>query len=218
MISKDSPKCTCSPESAGGPMQPDLLAGLTTGPSGPVHARASRSRSREKGKVPLMSGTYGPTFIDSSALAVPWSLWESRLAARLAMLGSTECDLIWRRKVTPAKRPIFRLAPSERRTSDSDCTGLLPSPGASDWKRSSRWGQRRGQLNEVTENCPIWMLIATDPVTEGKLCLCTIHGMLVAECPCPSVDEWDIDPYSQPSLGYSHNPALAAWLMGFPAE
>ena len=49
------------------------------------------------------------------------------------MAGSTECSLIWREKVTPAGRSIFRLAPSMRRTSGSGSTGSpWPTPISND--------------------------------------------------------------------------------------
>ncbi len=53
------------------------------------------------------------------------------------MVGSTECDLIWREKVTPAKHSIFRLSPLTRRISAAASTGSQApwiTPTTRDWK------------------------------------------------------------------------------------
>lgn len=51
----------------------------------------------------------------------------SCLRSRIPLDGSIEYSLIWKRKVTPAGRVIYRLQASARRTSASDCTGW-PTP------------------------------------------------------------------------------------------
>lgn len=139
-----------SPEPAPGPTQLDLLAGLTHGPSGPAPVPASRSRKPASEPVLLMNGTCGPTFIDSSALAVQPSSLASRLAARLGMLGSTESALIWSAKATPAKRLIFRLRPWTRRTSGKGSIGpqdYMPTPTVADVQggRKHRSGKRANE-------------------------------------------------------------------------
>lgn len=53
----------------------------------------------------------------------------SCLRSRIPLDGSIEYSLIWKRKVTPAGRVIYRLQASARRTSASDCTGW-PTPAA----------------------------------------------------------------------------------------
>ena len=121
-----------SPGSADGPTQLDWLDGPMTGPSGPVAAPANRSRSRAKAQVSTIHGICGPTSFDSSKpVGLPLS-WESRLAARLAMVGSTESALIWREKGTPAGRSIFRLAPWTPPISERGSIGSQwPTPKAS---------------------------------------------------------------------------------------
>lgn len=126
-----SPNAISSPEAASGASLPASQGGPTTGHSGPALARASRSASREKEEAPTIQGTCGPTSFASSVPAGPLKLWESKLAARLAMVGSTEFPLIWKEKVTPAGRSISRLAPSMRRTSDSGSIGW-PTPLVND--------------------------------------------------------------------------------------
>jgi len=142
-MSKTTRNAISSPALGAGPTQLDLLAGLTTDPCGPAPVPASRSRSQGGGRVLLTTGTYGPTFSDSSAPAVPQSSWESRLRERLGTLGSMEYDLTWRRKVTPAGRLMSRLAPSERRTGGIGCTGWQ-TPSVEDAARigsAEAWGQ-----------------------------------------------------------------------------
>ena len=120
-------------ESADGPSQPDWLGGPTTESCGQAPARASRSRSRGNKKALTTSGTYGPTIFASSVPDGPQSSWESRLRQRLAKVGSTECLLTWKEKVTPAGRRLSRLAPSTRPIGANDC-GLWPTPATRDYK------------------------------------------------------------------------------------
>lgn len=122
-----------SPGSADGATPQGSPDGPTTGRSGRVRAPASRSASRAKAQVSTTRGICGPTSFASSVPAGPLSSWESRLRARLATVGSTECSLIWREKTTPAGASISRLAPWTPPTSDSDSTGspaTWPTPEA----------------------------------------------------------------------------------------
>lgn len=114
-----------------GPLQLDLLDGLTTDRCGPEAALASHFQSQEREPVKTIQGICGPTSFASSAPVGPLSSWASRLQDRLATVGSTELPLIWKEKTTPAGRSIFRLAPSTRRTSDSGYIGApWPTPQA----------------------------------------------------------------------------------------
>ncbi len=105
----------------------DSPDGRITCPSGPAPAPASRSRSRAKAAAPVIQGTYGPTSINSYAQDGPLLLWENRLRERLAMVGSMEFLLTWRKKVTPGGRSISRLAASTRPIFEVACIGW-PSP------------------------------------------------------------------------------------------
>jgi len=127
--SEASPNATSSPGSGDGPTPSASPGGQTTAPSGQDRARASRSRSQAKAPVQTIQGTCGPTSIASSPPSGPLSLWENRLRDRLAMVGSTECALIWREKVTPAGGSIFRLARWTPLISDSGSTGSLQTWG-----------------------------------------------------------------------------------------
>lgn len=119
------------PEQVSGPSQPGSPAGPTTARSGPARARASRSARQDAASVPTIHGICGPTSFASSVPAGPLSSWESRLRDRLATVGSTECALIWREKVSPAGQSISRLAPWTPRTSASGSGGApWPTPEA----------------------------------------------------------------------------------------
>lgn len=96
---------------------------------GPLPAPASPFPSREKAPASMIQGTCGPTHFDSSASAGLGSSWANRLAARLAMVGSTESSLIWKASATLAGRSIFRLAPSTRRIEETESIGSRwPTP------------------------------------------------------------------------------------------
>ena len=136
--SEDLPNATSLQESVGGDMPCVLLDGLTTAPSGQVRARASRSHPQAKEPVQTTQGIYGPTSIVSSPPTGPLSSWENRLRERLAMVGLTECALIWREKITPAGASISQLVPSALRTSGSVSIGFLPTPCASEARDISK--------------------------------------------------------------------------------
>ncbi len=133
MTSTATPNVTSSPGLADGLSQPGLPGFPPIGPSGPAPARVSRSRSPAKAPVSTIHGTCGPTSFASLPPVGPLSSWENRLRERLAMVGSTECSLIWRMKATPAGGSISRLAPWTPPTSVSDSTGSpWPTPAAAD--------------------------------------------------------------------------------------
>ena len=137
MTSEPSPSAISSQASADGGSPSVSPDGQTTGRSGQDLARASRSASQAKEPVQTIQGTCGPTSIASSPPVGPLSSWESRLRERLAMVGSTECALIWREKVTPAGESISRLARWTPPTSDSGSTGsqaTWATPTTRDWK------------------------------------------------------------------------------------
>lgn len=144
---------TSSPGLAAGLLPFDWPDGPKTDPSGPAVVLASRSVSPAGGRGSKIQGIYGPTFIDSSVHPGPLSLWGSRLRERLATLGSPEWDLIWRRKAMPGGRSISRLAPSERRTAGTGCTGW-PTPQERDYRTGEghRWQtpeERSRNLNDA---------------------------------------------------------------------
>lgn len=149
MTCLDTPSIISLPGSVDGPppcVSPD---GPTSDLFGQHPARANRSRSRVKEPEPMTQGTCGRTYCVSGALSGPLSVWESRLRERLAMVGSTECALIWRTKVTPAGQSISRLSRSTRHTNGTGCIGSpWPTPTIADVTggRKHRSGGRSGEM------------------------------------------------------------------------
>lgn len=113
-----------------------------------AHVNPSRSRGKAEGLT--MSGIFGQTSIGSSKVLEHPLLWESKLAGRLGMLGSTESLLIWKDKTTPQGRSIYQLAQSTPRTVGTDCTGW-PTPTTRDHKGGYRGGRiRNGKISNDT--------------------------------------------------------------------
>ncbi len=154
MTSEASTNITGSPEAVCGALPHAEQDGKTPGLSGRRRAPASPSVRREKAAEQMIQGICGRTYFDSSAPPVLpgndlLSLWENRLAARLATVGSTEFALIWRRKTTPAGHAIFRLAPSTRHTNGTGSIGApwpTPSVANATGGQSSRSGDRKGEM------------------------------------------------------------------------
>jgi len=118
-----------SAEPASGRWPEGSLDGPTIDLFGAPRFLASRSRSPAKTSEPMITGICGPTFFASSVPAGPLQSWESRLRARLAMLGSTECALTWKAKAMPSGRLKSRLVPSTRPIEDSGTSGSQwPTP------------------------------------------------------------------------------------------
>ena len=143
-----SHNATSSQEAGFGPSPLDPPAGQMTDLFGQPLVPASRSQSRAKELVPTTHGICGPTSFGSPVPNGPLSSWESRLRERLAMVGSTECALIWRAKDTPAGTSISRLAPWTPPISDSAAIGShWPTPTVADVQggRKHRSGARSGE-------------------------------------------------------------------------
>ncbi len=124
---------------------------------------------------------------------------------------SVECLGSWPDSGMTRGGVAYRLEPLAPRTI-ADACGCWPTPAATDWKGSSRPGQRRGQLSEALETMPAWI--------RCECCedyLCTIHLRHAYECPCEEVSEWSTDPYSDPAPGRTA-PRFCEWLMGWPIE
>jgi len=169
MTLRASRNAISSQEAGSGPLQLDWLDGLTTNHSGPAHAPASHSRRRAKVEEQMIQGICGRTFIASSVPDGPLSSWENRLRERLATVGSTECALIWREKVSPAGQSISRLAVSTRHTNATGFTGSLwttaraadgqggPEPDGETGRKLATHLHRQGQASpRVTPSARDW--------------------------------------------------------------
>lgn len=151
MTCEDTRNAISSPEGAFGRSPRGSPDGRMADLFGLEAALVSHSRSLAREQEQTINGICGPTSIGLLPPADQRSPLANRLVARLAMVGSTELPLIWKVKATPAKRSIFRLAPSMRRTSDNGSIGLQstwPTPTVADIEggRKHRSGVRNGEL------------------------------------------------------------------------
>jgi len=138
--SPDIPSATSSLVSASGASHFVLPDGRTVDEHGLAAALASLSARQVKALGLQTSGIYGPPGSTSSRSADLQSSLESRLRARLSILGSTLYTLTWKAWVTPSGVSRFRLRASVRRTSETAATGLesaWPTPTTRDWKDGS---------------------------------------------------------------------------------
>lgn len=248
MTLKDTHKPTSLQAAGSGPSQPGLLDGLTTNPCGPAPARASRSASRVKAEEPMIQGICGRTYFESSeARRLPGTdrltLWENKLAARLAMVGSTESALIWRKKVTPAGRAIYRLAPSTRHINGTDCSGSLwTTVAARDWKDSAGMAIEAKDGRIRLDQLPRQMISYSPTPTVNDFTHSDLERLLARRAICKKTARngngfgltlgnrmlLDATALSGPNTNGSSapstekrgapNPLFPFWLMGFPTE
>ena len=235
MTLKASHNVTGLQEEASGQYQLDLPDGETISPSGRPLAPVSRSRLRAKAEVLMMTGICGPTYFASPVPQGRLSLWENKLRARLAMVGSTELALIWREKVTPAGQSMSRLAPWTPPTSDKGCIGSpWPTPQARDGfpPHSAEYvakhkanGHGMSNLNEHLNFTATWPTPTTrDWKDTGDVSFTRPDGktrldrvpmlMLATEVSGQTTNGL---PATTEKRG-APNPVFACWLMGFPDE
>ena len=150
MISKDSRSAISLPASAGGPMQLDLLDGLTTSPSGPEAAPANPLAPPESVKPPTTSATSGQSSSTSSESAVLQQLLESRLRHALAETGSPEYGLTWKEWAMQSGPPICALRASAHRTSGNG-SGGWPTPDASAMNVGADWEKHKARLERMAK-------------------------------------------------------------------
>lgn len=129
----DTPNITFSQASEGGATPLTLPDGRVIDPCGLAAALVSLSARQVKALGLRTSGIYGPPGSTSlRSVALQRSL-ESRLQARLSILGSTLYTLTWKEWVTPSGVSRSRLRASVRRISATETTGWV-TPTTRDWK------------------------------------------------------------------------------------
>lgn len=133
MTLPDTPSVTFLQDSGVGFTPLTLPDGRVIDPCGLALALASLSARQVKALGLRTSGIYGPPGSTSSRSAGLQSSLESRLQARLSMIGSTLYTLTWKAWVTPSGVSRSRLRASVRRTSATETTGW-PTPTTRDWK------------------------------------------------------------------------------------
>jgi len=139
-ICEDTSNATSSPASESGPTPCVRPVGQMTDLFGLVPVLANLSARQAKDLRLLTSGTSGQLLGTSSASASLQSSLESKLRARLSMIGSTLYTLTWKPWVTPSGVPRSRLRASVRRISETVTTGLVSpraTPTTRDWKDGS---------------------------------------------------------------------------------
>jgi hypothetical protein len=161
-------------------------AGQTINPSGPAHARVSRFRSLDTGKVMPTSDTCGPLFTASSPSAALQSSVENRLRAAMDLNGSLEFALTWRPMDMPSGPPICALRVSERRTTEQDYIS---------WPTPTLSMSQPGPDVSITGQRP-----------DGS------HATMSTQAVARRISGLS----SRPSKGGDLNPAQTCWLMGFP--
>lgn len=133
MTCEPTTSATSSPESASGRIPFGAPDGLMIDLFGPVPVRANLSPRQAKELGLMTSGTCGLRGTGSSASAALQSSLESRLRARLSILGSTLYTLTWKPWTTPTGVSRSRLRASVRRTSEIELSGW-PTPTTRDHK------------------------------------------------------------------------------------
>jgi hypothetical protein len=224
MTSSTSTNATSSQESQDGHTHSDLQDGQMTEKSGRVAARASRLALQEKVKELTMNGTYGRTSFDSLEAVAPQSSWVNRLQERLGMVGSTESDLIWKLKATPAKALIFRLAPQTRRISGQDYIGWrtpttrdgMQSGYADMEKLANRWerGKQVQLCDQVRMEHKTWPTPNAEDAKAGQSQLPTRQQSSLPR----TVGATQSGSTEQTEKRGVLNPTFVCWLMGFPPE
>ena len=138
---------------------------------------------------------------------------------------STRCTLIWKTKVTPSKRLLFRLVPSTPRTGETGVQ-LLPTVTAADYRRMGQ-NSKQQELPEFTKMWPTptagqcGMTAKTSGRTIEKSTHLTTQVYLAKKLiPTPiSTDCKNCGGKHgrlQTHVGGQLNPDWVEWLMGFP--
>lgn len=188
------------------------------------HVNHSAQSASAKGKRmneicgPSSRGLFGP--VDLSGYLA------NRCRAATALRGSMEYSTTWKTRVTPARRSIYALRASAPRTSGKGFIGWA-TPAARDWKDTPGMALRSGKRRRMDHTPRQAAGAIFPPAWMPCLCcddfLCTIHGLHVADCTCPPVDDWAAPPYGISSTpchawtaGAVFDPAHSRWLLGYP--
>lgn len=219
MTSEDSSSVISSPVLGDGPTRSDSLAGPMIDESGRAVVPVSRFRALDSDKAMPIDVTSGPLFSGSSpSIDLQLSL-ESRLRARMAVNGSPEYALTWKRWDMPAGLPICALRGRARLSSGNGCSGW-PTPTATDATlRAYQYDggdktKPRASLTGALRLCGYPTPRSSD---RGPRNPETARKKLTADGRTMHHRIEDLLTALGTATGYP-NPAFLFWLMGFPAS
>jgi len=194
---------------------------------GLVHVHANPLAKRENKREQVMSDTSGQKCAGLSLSANLQSSLESRLQANLAETGSPEYALTWKHWDMQSGPPICALRASVRRTSDSDCSGVLsgwPTPRARDWKSESATAEFIAMRESRSKGEPL----SYEALKAGWPTPTAQDGARGVMPPRPQDtgiplgqkvgQAFGTIASTASAAGYRLNPNFSRWLMGFPAE
>jgi len=217
--SRDLPSVTSSPALAAGPVQLDLLAGLTTAHSGQDPAPVSPSPLPGSAKDSRTSATCGPNGSVSSRSAALQSALESRLRARLR--GSPECAVIWKPWITPWGQSLWK--PRARVLASYEIVfGLWPACQARDHfpphtpeyiAEKKAQGHGMSNLNDMIANFALWPAMSAANATGGQRSRggarkgeMLLSGMVIATWPTCAARDWKNGKASQETMDRNSRP------------
>jgi len=227
---KSLSNATSSPGWPHGHMRFVAPDGQTIDLFGQVPVLANLSARQAKELRLLTSGTYGPPGSTSSRSESLQRSLESRLQARLSMIGSTLYTLTWKAWVTPSGVSRSRLRASVRRTSETGTIGW-PRDEARDYRSESatdefnerRFSHSRGKplsamallSGWATPNCP---RKNDSDNTAGKWYPSKKQKDLDYQALLAASGDTSNGSLVQTASSGQLNPAHSRWLMGYPAE
>lgn len=206
---KDIPSAISSPGWGGGPQPSNLPNGNQLDLFGREAVPVSHLAHPDSKKEPQTRGTSGQHGSASSrSIALQLSL-ESKLQRQLERIGSTECIMTWKERVTPLGRRYCQHVPSMRPIGEIDF-GLWRTPTASGLGQDTAATARGKSVNLAGQAmAAVW---PTPKATDGSKGTRTYQGALIEvqrnkgpDLPSvATVSMWPTPVAHEARLGYQH--------------